>query len=53
MSNYDPPIDLIAENGRHFTSKFFLEVCPILNIHNTFTMTYQAQTKGQMEQFNT
>ena len=50
--NYGPPTDLLADNGKQFTSKFFLDVCRILNIHNSFTTTYHPQTNGQVERFN-
>ena len=50
--SYGPPADLIADNGRQFTSRFFLDVCRILNVHNAFTTTYYPQTNGQVERFN-
>ena len=50
--SYGPPADLIADNGRQFTSRFFLDVCRILNVHNAFTTTYHPQTNGQVERFN-
>ena len=50
--NYEPPVDLIADNGRQFTSKFFQDVCHTLNVHNAFTTTYHPQTNGQVERFN-
>lgn len=40
---YGPPIDLIADNGKQFTSKFFQSVCQILNVHNSFTTTNHPQ----------
>ena len=49
---YGPPAELIADNGKQFTSKFFLDVCRILNVHNAFTTTYHPQTNGQVERFN-
>lgn len=49
---YGPPLDLLADNGRQFTSKFFQGVCDALNIHNSFTTTYHPQTNGQVECFN-
>lgn len=48
---YGPPTELIADNGRQFTSRFFQDVCKILNVDNLFT-TYHAQTKDQVERFN-
>ena len=49
---YGPPAELIADNGKQFTSEFFLDVCRILNVHNAFTTTYHPQTNGQVERFN-
>jgi len=49
---YGPPAELIADNGRQFTSRFFQDVCKILTIHNSFTTTYHPQTNGQVERFN-
>lgn len=46
--SYGPPTALIAENGRQFTSRFFQDVCKILNVHNSFTATYHPQTNGQV-----
>ena len=50
--NFGPPTDLISDNGKQFTSKFFLDVCRILKVHNAFTTTYHPQTNGQVERFN-
>ena len=50
--NYGPPKNLLADNGKCFTSKLFQEVCRILNIHNLFTTTYHPQANGQVERFN-
>ena len=50
--NYGPPEDLIADNGGCFTSKYFQDVCRIMNVHNSFTTTYHPQTNGQVERYN-
>lgn len=49
--NYGPPTDLLADNGRYFTYKFFLDVFLILKIHASFRATNHAQTNGQVERF--
>ena len=49
---YGPPTDLIDDDGRQFTSRFFQDVCRILSIHNAFNTTYHPQTNGQVERFN-
>ena len=50
--NYGPPQNLLADNGKCFTSKFFQSVCKILNLDNQFTTTYHPQTNGQVERYN-
>lgn len=50
--NYGPPKELISDNGKCFTAKFFQDVCRILNIQNSFTTTYHPQTNGQVERYN-
>lgn len=50
--NYVLPTDPIATNGKWFTSKFFLNVCRILNVHNYFTMTNDIQNDDQVESYN-
>ena len=50
--NYGPPVDLLADNAKYFSSKFFQSVCNILNVHNSFTTTYHPQANGQVERFN-
>ena len=46
---YGPPEDLISDNGKQFTSWFFLDVCRILNVHNSFIKTYRTQSNGKVE----
>lgn len=47
--SYGPPTDLIADNGRQFTLRFFQDVCKIQNVHNSFATNYYPQTNGQVE----
>ena len=49
---YGPPVKVLSDNGKQFTSKFFQNVCRIMGIHNTFTTTYHPQANGQVERFN-
>lgn len=44
--------DLIAENGKQGTSKFFTDVCGILRIHNAFSKIYHPQNNGEVERLN-
>ena len=50
--NFGPPSELISDNGRQFSSRFFQEVCGILTIHNVFITTYHPQTNAQAERVN-
>lgn len=50
--SYGPPIKLIAENGHQFKSRFFKDVCKIVNVHNSFKTTYNLQTNDKVEIFN-
>lgn len=50
--SHGPPIDLIADNGRQTTSTFFQNVSNIINVHSSFTVTYESQTNGQVERLN-
>lgn len=47
-----PPVDLIAHNGKQFTSKFFQDVCRTLNVINMYSTTNHPQTNGKVERFN-
>ena len=49
---YGPPAHVLSDNGKYFTSKFFQDVCRILNVRNQFTTTYHPQANGQVERFN-
>ena len=44
--SFGPLTDLISDNGKHFTSKFFLDVCLILKVQNAFRTTCHPQTAG-------
>lgn len=47
--NFSPPEELIAEHGGCSTSKYFQEVFPIMNVHNSFTKAYHPQANRQGE----
>ena len=49
---YGPPIQLLSDNGRQFTSRLFTEISRVLGIRNSFTTTYHPQCNGQVERFN-
>ena len=49
---YGAPVELLSDNGRQFTSRFFFAACKIISIESVFTTAYHPQTKGQVERFN-
>lgn len=49
--SFGPPLDLVTENGSWFASRFFQDVCKILNVHNLFTIIYHTQSNCQVERF--
>ena len=49
---YGSPQTLLSDNGSQFVSEFFMKVCEVLSVENTFTSTYHPQTNGQAERFN-
>lgn len=52
MFNYVPQTAFIDLKGKTFTSKFFLDICKILNAHNYFKKTYQSQPDRQVQRFH-
>ena len=42
---YGPPVKVVSDNGKKFTSEFFQNVCRIMGIHDTFTTTYQPPSQ--------
>jgi hypothetical protein len=52
VMNYGPPTYVLSDNGKQFTSQFFLDVCRIVGTKNYFTTTYHPQANGQVERFN-
>lgn len=47
-----PPKTLLSDNGSHFVSLFFQQVCQVMSVNNRFRTTYHPQTNGQAERFN-
>lgn len=47
--SYDLPKDLITDNEKCFTSKFFQSVSQMIGPHNSFTTTYHLQSNRQAE----
>lgn len=50
--NFGTPRYVLSDNGKPFTSKFFLSVCSTVRIRNLFTLAYHLQINGQTERFN-
>lgn len=49
---HSPQTELIVNNGRKFTVKFFLDDWRILNVHKSVRTMYHIQTNGEVEGFN-
>jgi len=43
---------LITDQGRSFTSAFYLETCKILKIRKVRTSAYHAMSNGMVERFH-
>lgn len=52
VSNCDPPVDILADDGGAFTSKVFQNGCKLMNILNSSTKTYHPQANCQVERYN-
>jgi Integrase core domain len=49
---YDPPRQLLSDNGRQFTSAFFKTCCQAMGVQHVFTSAYHHQANGQVKLFN-
>lgn len=49
---YGPLVQSLSDNRSQFASKFFQDVCSILDIRNMFVMTYHRQGNGQVKGSN-
>ena len=52
FSKHDTPSDIISDQGKHFTSKFWTSHCKLLGIKGNLSNAYHPQTDGQTEQVN-
>ena len=52
FSKHDTPSDIISDQGKHFTSKFWTSNCKLLGIKGNLSNAYHPQTDGQTEQVN-
>ena len=46
------PEQIHSDQGRHFESKFFTQMCDLLHIDKTRTTIYHPQSDGTVEEFN-
>ena len=52
VCRYGPPVKMLSDLGRQFTSGLMAEVCHKLGIEQVFTSPYHPQTNGMVERFN-
>lgn len=49
--NYEPPVELLSDNGGCLVSRLFQEDCNLLSVNNVFTKTYHHQSNWQVERY--
>lgn len=52
MLIWGPIVNLLSAEGPQFISKFFQDICTILDVRNMFVTIYYPQGNEQVEQFN-
>ncbi len=52
ISHYGVPLELHTDQGRNFKSNLFSEMCKLLKINKTRTITLHRQSDGMVELFN-
>lgn len=52
FSRFGVPAELHSDQGRHFESHIFQEVCTLLGIHKTRTTALHPQSDGMVERYN-
>lgn len=50
--NYGPLVDLLADNGKPFTAKFFLDLCRTVKVNDITTTLHHHQTSAEVETYN-
>ena len=51
-SRYGVPAEIHSDQGRHFESAMFTEMCQLLGIHKTRTTALHPQSDGVVERYN-
>jgi Integrase zinc binding domain/Integrase core domain len=49
---YGPPLHLLSDKGRQFTSDVFKNCCKAMGLQHTFTSAYHPQANGQVKRLN-
>jgi hypothetical protein len=52
VPHYGIPCKVILDQDVHFTSKFTMELCHLLDIHQNISLVYHPQTDGASERTN-
>ena len=52
FSRFGFPFQIFSDQGRHFESKLFTELCKALHIHKARTTPYRPSSNGQVERYN-
>jgi hypothetical protein len=52
VPHYGIPCKVISDQDVHFISKFTMELCHLLDIHQNISLVYHPQTDGASERTN-
>ena len=52
FTKHGTPSDIISDQGKHFTSRFWTSLCEILGIKGNLSTAYHPKTDGQTERVN-
>ncbi|XP_041374756.1 uncharacterized protein LOC121387644 [Gigantopelta aegis] len=52
FSRFSYPFEIFTDQGRHFESELFQEVCKLLHIHKARTTPYRPSANGQVKRYN-
>ena len=52
FTKHGTPSDIILDQGKHFTSRFWTSLCEILSIKGILSTAYHPETDGQTKRVN-